>query len=469
MTKTNQLKATPPGAWKKNVTDADILSEIVYQASKFDHVFKWDPGHPERRKPQENWSYSEWGNHLADGLAAEAWNQEDAYESSSQFAPQLPHAATLALHLPDGSLHGNIKRVLPPIITAANGRQQLARYIHYTEEQLAAVDWETLQQSSKCFTTTAMARFHFCKSFNNQWYTDAQAHKYNNDLSSKCRCCNLSDESIAHIFACQSREPTHVKFRKSFTAVLQKQKIEGGLLNALELGVKLVLSNEDTHRGDIQWQGACDGPEVYIAIHQFYNDNTVEDAVKFAFSHQTYLGWEDAFQGRFALAWKDLHTEKAWRKPVLEELMKWGRECWSSRCSKLFGPKKDRYRLRRHRLHLQVKLWYEAPYLETMVRRTSLPDQDSILRKHNDGIVRWLDQQHSFRDSILTRTRCQTGQLSMLSFVRSPEDRQQHNESFQTRLQETRRAELPIEPESSGPSDGDRPPEGNPPAEEPPD
>ena len=185
--KVKHLKSTPPGAWKKNVNDADLLSEIVYQATKFEHVFKWDQGHPERRKERCDWSYCEWGNYLADGLAAEAWNLEDAYESSSQFAPQLPHAASLALHLTDGSLHGNIKRVLPPIITATNGHQQLARYIHYNDQQLAAVDWEILQQSSKSFTTTALARFYFCKSFNSQWYTDAQAHTFNPSLSPTCR------------------------------------------------------------------------------------------------------------------------------------------------------------------------------------------------------------------------------------------------------------------------------------------
>mmetsp|Transcript_2061 Transcript_2061/g.3285 ORF Transcript_2061/g.3285 Transcript_2061/m.3285 type:complete len:86 (-) Transcript_2061:176-433(-) len=65
--------------------------------------------------------------------------------SSSQFAPKLPHAASLTLHLPDGSLHGSIKRVLSPIITAANGRQQLAHYIHYDNDQVKEVDWELLQ------------------------------------------------------------------------------------------------------------------------------------------------------------------------------------------------------------------------------------------------------------------------------------------------------------------------------------
>jgi len=42
------------------------------------------------------------------------------------------------------------------------------------------------------------------------------------------------------------------------------------------------------------------------------------------------LGWEDALQGRFARAWKDLSPDKNWRKPILLELMNWGRESWPS-------------------------------------------------------------------------------------------------------------------------------------------
>mmetsp|Transcript_18445 Transcript_18445/g.28721 ORF Transcript_18445/g.28721 Transcript_18445/m.28721 type:complete len:107 (+) Transcript_18445:2141-2461(+) len=81
---------------------------------------------------------------------------------SSQFAPQLPHASSLMLHLPDSSLHGNIKRVLPQIITATNGCHQLARYIHYGNEQVEEVDWDLLQLCSTSFTPSALARFHFC-------------------------------------------------------------------------------------------------------------------------------------------------------------------------------------------------------------------------------------------------------------------------------------------------------------------
>ena len=228
--------------------------------------------------------------------------------SSSQFAPQLPHAASLALHLPDGSIHGNIKRILPPIITTAQGRQQLARYIHYTANQLEEIDWDLLQICSTSFTSTALARFHFCKAFNNQWYTEAQAHKFNDALDPTCRCCHSSSESIAHVFACPSRVTLHEKYKSSITKILQTYQIDGSLLRALELGFRLhvICSNEDTHRGSLHWRGNEEGPEIERQVHQFYADTNVTEEAKNAFASQTFLGWENALQGRFSRAWQDL-------------------------------------------------------------------------------------------------------------------------------------------------------------------
>ena len=117
------------------------MAEIAHQAQGTNHFFVWEKRHPERRKESANWSPSEWGNFFADGLA-------EAIGSSYQFAPQLPNASSLMLHLPDGSLHGNIKRILPPIITSANGPHQLAHYIHYDNEQVDEVDWDLLQLCS---------------------------------------------------------------------------------------------------------------------------------------------------------------------------------------------------------------------------------------------------------------------------------------------------------------------------------
>jgi len=178
----------------------------------------WEKGRPERRKERRKWSPSEWGNFFADGLATEAWEHPEAMGSSSQIAPQLPNVSSLMLHLPDGSLHGNIKRTLPPIITAANGRRQLARYIRYDNEQLEEVDWDLLQICSNSFTSSALARFRFCKSFNIQWFTDAQANKFNNSLDPTCRFCYASRETIAHVFSCPSRAAVHNKASPRFYA-----------------------------------------------------------------------------------------------------------------------------------------------------------------------------------------------------------------------------------------------------------
>ena len=194
------------------------------------------------------------------------------------------------------------------------------------------------------------------------------------------------------------------------------------------------------------------------------------EEAKNAFASQTFLGWEDALQGRFSRAWQDLYPDKKWRKPILLELMNWGRESWSSRCSQLFGLKKDRYRLCRHRLQQEVHVWYDAPLPETLLSRQSFPsDRTRVLRRHNEGIARWLDEQHNRRKEVSTRTTIRTGQLSIIGFCGSTESRRQHNHNFQTRLQEARRANLPTLIETPNKSDGDRSPEGRPPAEKPPD
>ena len=465
----NRLKASSPAGWWHDVTDADILSEIAHQAREINHVFEWEQGHPERRYKQEHWTPSEWGNHFADGLAAEAWDRTDAMNSSQRFAPKLPHASSLSLHLQDGSLHGNIKRALPPIITAYDGRKQLAKYIHYTEAQLEEVDWELLQLCSQNFTSTALARFHFCKAFNNQWYTEALAKKQSNSLDATCRCCTSSPETIAHVFACSNRTSVHQEHNKAIINIFRSKKLHGSLLRALELGIKVVRSNECTHRGETTWQGDPEGTAIQQEIHRFYSDDNVDNDAKLAFTSQTFLGWEDAFQGRFSQKWKTLSSDKNWARPVLTELMNWGRACWTNRCTHLFGERKDQYRLRRHRLHLQVHIWYESPRTQVLVDRNTFPERASILHRNNEGIARWLDQQHAVRDSRRKRTSQTTGQLTMDRFMGTRASRRDHNLIFQGSLQEARRANLPVINETTTASDGDHSHGGTPPSEEPPD
>ena len=151
--------------------------------------------------------------------------------------------------------------------------------------------------------------------------------------------------------------------------------------------------------------------------------------------------------------------------------MNWGQESWPSHCSQLFGLKKDQYCLRHHCLHQEVHVWYDSPFSESLLSRQSFPsDINHVLRRHNEGIARWLDEQHNCRKEVsTTRTTLRTGQFSIIGFCGSTESRRQHNSNFQTRLQEARKATLPTPPETSNMSDWDRSPDGHPPAEEPPD
>ena len=115
-------------------------------------------------------------------------------------------------------------------------------------------------------------------------------------------------------------------------------------------------------------------------------------------------------------------------------------------------------------------MWYDSPFSESLLSRQSFPsDRNRVLRRQNEGIARWLDEQHNRRKEISTRTTRSTGQLSIIGFCGSAESRRQNNYTFQTRLQEARKAVLPTLPETSNTSDGDRSTDGHPPAEEPPD
>ena len=101
---------------------------------------------------------------------------------SNPCAPMMPHAQSLQVHLPDGTISGKINQNLPPIINTDISLPQFARYIHYSEEQMNIIDWANYRIASKSFTSTALSRAHACKSFNNLCYgfitTDPQAIDY---------------------------------------------------------------------------------------------------------------------------------------------------------------------------------------------------------------------------------------------------------------------------------------------------
>ena len=246
--------------WWYDVTYIDLIRETLHWVQKIQWTPRWERGHPERRiRDRSKCSYSELGNHFADRLAVEMWNGNPMHCQINLCSPIMPHAQSLQVQLPDGTISGKIKQNLSPIINTTIGLQQLARYIHYSEEQMNIIDWANYHNASKSFTYTALSRAHACKSFNNQWYTDAQAHKYNNDLSPTYRCCQSNtSETIAHIIGCPSYAQTHNEFRPQVTTHFQACHIGDHLLKALELGMDMVLSDTESHQGET-WRGNEEG------------------------------------------------------------------------------------------------------------------------------------------------------------------------------------------------------------------
>ena len=134
----------------------------------------------------------------------------------------------------------------------------------------------------------------------------------------------------------------------------------------------MVLSDTESHRGE-HWRGNAEGSEIEQNIATFFDDDTVSEQVKDAFSSQVILGWEDAFQGRFSIKWAFISNpeNKKWIPGFLKILMNWSRACWSNRRNKLFRSRKDRYSLQRHRLHLHVNNCYDAPRAEGLINRSN--------------------------------------------------------------------------------------------------
>ena len=131
----------------------------------------------------------------------------------------------------------------------------------------------------------------------------------------------------------------------------------------------------------------------------------------------------------------------------------WSRACWSKRRQTLFGEKKDRYRLQRERLFQHVHNWYDAPREERILAKSKLEPRDFFLKKNNNVIAKWLDRRYADRAKQLKSINNKSGQTSLLSYFIPAEIRREHNQAFQTRIQEARRASLPT---SSNTVDGDQ-------------
>ena len=167
----------------------------------------------------------------------------------------------------------------------------------------------------------------------------------------------------------------------------------------------VILSDTESHWGE-NWRGNKEGSEIeqWIATNCYKLDNdTVSAQVKDVFSSRVLLGWEDASQGRISIRWPTISTPEntKWIPGFLKILMNWSRACWSTWHQRLFGLRKDRYRLQQIRLRQHVNTWYTAPREEALIDKSKLPARELILRKINDAIAKWLDCRSEDRAKIM--------------------------------------------------------------------
>ena len=72
-----------------------------------------------------------------------------------------------------------------------------------------------------------------------------------------------------------------------------------------------------------------------------------------------------------------------------------------------------------------------------------MEELEIILSRNNDAIAEWIDRRYEDLAQAMKAIDQRTGQMSILRFMRSADDRRQYSDTFQTRLQEARRAALP--------------------------
>ena len=100
-----------------------------------------------------------------------------------------------------------------------------------------------------------------------------------------------------------------------------------------------------------------------------------------------------------------------------------------------------------------VNTWYTAPREETLIDKLKLAAPELLLRKTNDAIAKWLDRRSEDRAKLMKTLKRTTVQMSIFGFLIPAENRREHNQAFQTHIQEARRASLPT---SSNTVDGDQ-------------
>ena len=98
-----------------------------------------------------------------------------------------------------------------------------------------------MNAGSKKFRSTPYARVQWVKHQGNQWFTKEKANKFDNTISSTCRCCDeRKKETIRHVIQCKSRAKIHEKKKKQFVEFMQRKEMPKDILKLLEGGLDLV-------------------------------------------------------------------------------------------------------------------------------------------------------------------------------------------------------------------------------------
>ena len=84
--------------------------------------------------------------------------------------------------------------------------------------------------------------------------------------------------------------------------------------------------------------------------------------------------------------------------------MEWGRACWSHRNSKLYGERKDKYKITRTRLKAEAQVWMDTPSIETLIPIQRNRWKQKLLKKAaNLDIAFWLEHSRARRRIVQLR------------------------------------------------------------------
>ena len=100
-----KLEEIREGSWWK-LEDRDVWEEVLVMKRRWGerYVVKWVRGHPERRKPEVEWSMIEWGNHWVDKAADEAYKRVWNWGGSRSSV-----GGGVAVRAGEGWIHGKLR------------------------------------------------------------------------------------------------------------------------------------------------------------------------------------------------------------------------------------------------------------------------------------------------------------------------------------------------------------------------